>query len=489
MFHRQQGSVAPPGGKLLLSTSATLKTLSRTSGVLEDIVCNNTFEIAEMSDESFLHLNVQDIRQRTTETQPAHASSIPFDDQPPRRSSNPDHGQLVPVIRGSLYFAMYQNSDDAANAKSDFQYFTSSHHERYLPYNTEVGPVDLGVIVSFCNELQAHRSTLLDDSRPLVYYTVSNAQQATNAALLLGCFLMLEEGWSSEATAYVFEAIQPSPFVPFLDASGMEDFSLSLRNCFAALERSVQGGWFSLERFDALEYQRLEHPSGGDVTRIGGKFLAFKGPVDDVAAQQQREAHPPSKYVELFREMGVTAVVRLNEADDYDASAFVEGGIRHYELPFRDCSYPSRKIAKAFLDICDTEGLVAVHCKAGLGRTGTIIALWMMKHRGYPAKEAIAWLRMARPGSVIGPQQTYLEKCERREWVGNWMGKTPTQPGAAPPPPQPLTRSMSVGSGESQLARQFDKECQHRARQKSYRNMSDLLAGCSAESEEDTGSK
>ena len=47
---------------------------------------------------------------------------------------------------------------------------------------------------------------------------------------------------------------------------------------------------------------------------------------------------------------------------------------------------------------------------AGLGRTGTLIACYMMKHYRLTASEAIAWIRISRPGSIIGPQQHYLEE-------------------------------------------------------------------------------
>ena len=106
-------------------------------------------------------------------------------------------------------------------------------------------------------------------------------------------------------------------------------------------------------------------------------------------------------------------VIRLNNKT-YEASGFTNNGIKHHDLFFTDGAAPSLAIVEEFLNIVEKEkGAVAVHCKAGLGRTGCLIGCYAMKHYHFNAADFIGWIRIARPGSILGPQQHFLIEMEK----------------------------------------------------------------------------
>lgn len=118
-------------------------------------------------------------------------------------------------------------------------------------------------------------------------------------------------------------------------------------------------------------------------------------------------------YVPIFKQFKISVVIRLNKPQ-YDAKVFEDAGIRLVELYFADGSTPSKEIIEQFLDIVEkNKDGVAVHCKAGLGRTGTLIGLYMMKHFRFCAADLIGWIRIIRPGSILGPQQQFLVQMQK----------------------------------------------------------------------------
>jgi len=122
--------------------------------------------------------------------------------------------------------------------------------------------------------------------------------------------------------------------------------------------------------------------------------------------------HTPEYYIPYFKEHGVSTVIRLNTVE-YERDSFVKSGIDHLDMYFVDGTSPPMPIVEKFLNAVEsTTGVVAVHCKQGLGRTGSLIACYIMKHFDFTAGETIAFLRIQRPGSVVGPQQHFLHKVE-----------------------------------------------------------------------------
>jgi protein-tyrosine phosphatase len=126
----------------------------------------------------------------------------------------------------------------------------------------------------------------------------------------------------------------------------------------------------------------------------------------------------PSDYIPYFQKKNVGLVIRLNKKN-YDETEFTKAGMDHLEQFYLDGSCPPMKILHkvvAEMEKVPSNKAFAVHCKAGLGRTGTCIGAYMMKHYRFTAPECIAWMRICRPGMVIGPQQQFLQDLEHIMW-------------------------------------------------------------------------
>ncbi|MBI4492912.1 MAG: dual specificity protein phosphatase family protein [Chloroflexi bacterium] len=120
--------------------------------------------------------------------------------------------------------------------------------------------------------------------------------------------------------------------------------------------------------------------------------------------------------MELAR-WGVSLLVNLHQRP-HDATLLRRHGLAEVHLPVSDFTSPTpAQLEQGVAAIAEALGesrRVAVHCAAGLGRTGTLLACYLV-YRGLAPGEAIARVRAARPGSVETPaQQAAVEAYARR---------------------------------------------------------------------------
>jgi len=252
--------------------------------------------------------------------------------------------------------------------------------------------------------------------------------------------LSAEDAWTKMAN------VKPK-FSEFVDASQFtHHFTLSILDVLRGLEMAIKLGWYDYKEFDVEYFEHCKKVENGDLTWVvPKKFVAFAGPFDSGVDDDGMPASTPEMFIDHFKKGGVTTVVRLNKRQ-YDAQKFVKAGFNHVDMIFNDGSCPPDAIRDAFLQLSLKEPALAVHCKAGLGRTGTLIALHAMINDRFPARAFMGWIRTCRPGSILGVQQQYL--CDMESLL-----LTPAiVPRGLPRPSVQMTDEMimgEVGQGEA----------------------------------------
>jgi len=306
---------------------------------------------------------------------------------------------LVEFLHRRVYLGAY---DYVPENTSTRVYLTVDDTLPYNNFHHDFGPINIAGLFRFAVIFHDVLGQRENQGKEVVFYSYTDPCSRANAATLLASYMVLVQSWQPHQV--LAPIAQMTPIMPFRDAGySQADFIITVQDVVYGLWRAKNCGILEMHSFNLEEYEKHELVENGDLNSVGDNFVAFASPVTG-----HNSIKPVLKY---FKKHNVQLVVRLN-SPLYDSKIFEKEGIQHIDLIFDDGTCPTMAFVQGFLGAAEgvirNGGKIAVHCRAGLGRTGCLIGAHLIYKYGFTAQEVIAYMRFMRPGMVVGPQQHWL---------------------------------------------------------------------------------
>lgn len=158
---------------------------------------------------------------------------------------------------------------------------------------------------------------------------------------------------------------------------------------------------------------------------IAGMALPTAARLYPFAKRQDKIQNPGvQQEIQELKSLGIGAIVTLTETP-LDRKPFEEAGLEYLHLPIQDMTAPTidqvRQFIKFVQECIAQKKPVVSHCLGGLGRTGTMLACYLVS-KGQTPKEAIANVRAARPFAI----ETMEQEARIIEYFLDLVEKSPS---------------------------------------------------------------